>query len=85
MLALLVCCSSSYANETVQVCGSYANNVFAASTVPRITVTGRCPAPSYNGGGFGIFNSGNTTRGQTGRWQTGHPVERLYALATDSG
>ena len=60
MLALLVCCSSSYANETVQVCGSYANNVFAASTVPGITATGRCPAPSYNGGGFGIFNSGNT-------------------------
>jgi hypothetical protein len=74
MLALLVFCSASYADETVQVCGSYANNVFAASTAPGITTTGQCPAPSYNGGGFGIFNSGNTTRGQTGRWQTATPA-----------
>ena len=84
MLVLLVCCSSSYANETVQVCGSYANNVFAASTVPRITVTGRCPAPSYNGGGFGIFNSGNTARGQTGRWQTVAPAGLELVGATAS-
>ena len=35
MLTLLAFCSPSLADETVQVCGSYANNVFAASTVPR--------------------------------------------------
>ena len=66
------------------MCGSYANNVFAASTVPGITATGRCPAPSYNGGGFGIFNSGNTTRGQTGRWQTVAPAGLELVGATAS-
>jgi hypothetical protein len=48
MAMLLVFCSLSRANETVQVCGSYANNVFAASTAPGISTTGQCPAPSYN-------------------------------------
>jgi hypothetical protein len=74
VLALLVCCSSSFADETVQVCGSYANNVFSSSSAPGITATGRCPTPSYNGGGFGLFNSGTTTRGQNGRWQTTAPA-----------
>ena len=32
------------------------------------------PTASYNGGGFALFNSGNTTRGQTGRWQTTAPA-----------
>jgi hypothetical protein len=73
-VTLLICCSTSVADETVQVCGSYANNVFAASSVPGIATTGRCPAPSYNGGGFGLFNTGTTTRGQTGRWQTTTPA-----------
>jgi hypothetical protein len=73
-LALLVCCSCALADETVQVCGSYANNVFGASSVPGIVTTGQCPAPSYNGGGFGLYNSGKTTRGQTGRWQTTTPA-----------
>lgn len=72
--ALLVFCSSSLADETLQVCGSYANNVLAASSVPGIATTGRCPAPSYNGGGFGLFNRGNTTRGQAGHWQTSTPA-----------
>jgi hypothetical protein len=73
-LVALAYCSSSLADETVQVCGSYANNVFSPSSVPGITTTGRCPAPSYNGGGFGLFNSGTTTRGQTGRWQATTPA-----------
>ena len=73
-LALLICCSTSLADETVQVCGSYANNVFAANSVPGITATGQCPAPSYNGGGFSLFNSGTTTKGQTGQWQTTTPA-----------
>jgi hypothetical protein len=72
--ASLVCCSSALADETVQVCGSYVNNVFTSSTVSGIATTGRCPAPSYNGGGFGLFNTGTTTRGQTGRWQTTTPA-----------
>ena len=46
----------SLADETVQVCGSYANNVFARAQSPGITTTGQCPAPSYNGGGFGLYN-----------------------------
>src|SRR5947209_945736 len=74
ILAGLTFCSSAIADETVQVCGSFPNDVFASSSVPGITTTGRCPAPSYNGGGFGLFNSGTTTRGQTGRWQTVAPA-----------
>src|SRR5450755_1068268 len=73
-VALFVWCAPAHADETVQVCGSYANNVLAASTVAGITTTGQCPAPSYNGGGFGIFNSGTTSRGQAGRWQTTAPA-----------
>jgi hypothetical protein len=84
VMGLLVCSSSSFADETVQVCGSYANNVFASSSVPGITATGRCPTPSYNGGGFGLFNSGNTTRGQTGRWQTTAPAGLELVGATAS-
>jgi len=72
-LLLLVCSSHALADETVQVCDSYANNVFAASSVPGIATTGQCPATSYNGGGFGLYNSGKTTKGQTGRWQTTTP------------
>ena len=72
-LALLVYCSPVLGDETVQACGSYANNVFSSSSVPGITATGRCPAPSYNGGGFSLFPSGTTTKGQTGRWQTATP------------
>ncbi len=74
VLALLISCPSARADETVQVCGSFANNLFAASTVSGITTTGQCPAPSYNGGGFGLFNSRTTSRGQTGRWQTVAPA-----------
>ena len=79
-----VCCSSALADETVQVCGSYANNVFQSSSVAGISATGRCPTPSYNGGGFGLFNTGNTTRGQTGRWQTTVPggLELVGATAS---
>ena len=72
-IALLVSlgwCASAVADETVQVCGSFGNNVFTSGTVAGITATARCPTPSYNGGGFGLFNSGKTTLGQTGRWQT---------------
>jgi hypothetical protein len=77
-------CSPAMADETVEVCGSYANNVFVSSTVPGITTTGRCPTPSYNGGGFGLFNSGTTTRGKSGRWQTAAPagLELLGATAS---
>jgi hypothetical protein len=74
LLAGLAWCSPARADETVQVCGSYGNNVFVSSTVPGITATGRCPTPSYNGGGFGLFNSGTTTKGQSGRWQTTAPA-----------
>ena len=73
-LVWLACCSAAFADETVQVCGSYANNVFSPSSVPGITATGRCPTPSYNGGGFGLFNSGTTTRGKRASWQTIAPA-----------
>jgi hypothetical protein len=80
----LVCCTSSFADETVQVCGSYGNNVFTSSTVPGISATGRCPTASYNGGGFGLFNGGTTTKGQTGRWQTSTPAGLELVGATAS-
>jgi hypothetical protein len=50
-VAFLVLCSPALADETVQVCGSYANNVFTSGSVPAISATGRCPTASYNGGG----------------------------------
>jgi len=81
-LALLISCSPSFGDETVQVCGSYANNVFSSSSVPGISTTGRCPAPSYNGGGFSLFPSGTTTKGQTGRWQTTAPPGLVLVGAT---
>ncbi len=80
----MACCSSALADETVQVCGSYANNLFVSSSVAGITATGRCPAPSYNGGGFGLFNSGTTTKGQSGRWQTTAPAGLELVGATAS-
>src|SRR5579859_2219892 len=84
VLAGLAGSSTALADEAVQVCGSYANNVFVSSTVPGITTTGRCPAPSYNGGGFGLFNSGTTTRGKSGRWQTVAPAGLELVGATAS-
>jgi hypothetical protein len=81
-LALLIYCSPSLGDETVQVCGSYANNLFSSSLVPGIGATGRCPAPSYNGGGFSLFPSGSTTKGQTGRWQTTAPPGLVLVGAT---
>lgn len=84
LLSGLACCSTALADETVQVCGSYANNVFVSSTVPGITATGRCPTPSYNGGGFGLFNSGTTTRGKSAHWQTTAPAGLELVGATAS-
>ena len=81
-LALLIYCSPSLGDETVQVCGSYDNNVFSSSSVPGISATGRCPAPSYNGGGFSLFPSGTTTKGQSGRWQTTTPPGLVLVGAT---
>jgi len=83
-LAFLVLCSPALADETVQVCGSYANNVFTSGSVPAISATGRCPTASYNGGGFGLFNSGNSTKGQAGRWQTATPAGLELVGATAS-
>src|SRR5579859_6487704 len=74
VLLSLACGSAAFADETVQVCGSFANNVFGSSTVPGIATTSQCPAPSYNGGGFGLFNIGKTARGQAGRWQATAPA-----------
>ena len=84
LLAGVAWCSPAIADETVQVCGSYGNNLFVSSTVPGITTTGRCPTPSYNGGGFGLFNSGTTTKGKSGRWQTTAPggLELVGATAS---
>jgi len=94
LLTGLAWCSSAVADETVEVCGSNANNVFVSSSVLGITATGRCPTTSYNGGGFGLFNSGTTTRGEAGRWQTDAPsgleliaviVSQLVSVGVNDG
>jgi hypothetical protein len=65
---------SAYADETVQVCGSYGNHAFAAGApVAGIRETGTCPNPPYTANGFGLYSSGTSTKGQTGRWQANAP------------
>jgi hypothetical protein len=73
VLALLVGCSTCLGDEIVQVCGSYSNNVFSASSAPGIAATGLCPTTSYNGGGFGMFSTGTASQGQAARWQANAP------------
>lgn len=71
----LVAAACALADETVQVCGSYANHVFAAgSRVPGIRQSGTCPNPPYTANGFGLDSSGTSTRGETGRWQANTPA-----------
>src|ERR1035437_257942 len=84
-LALLVCCDSSYADETVQVCGTYANNVFTASSAPAIVASAACPTPSYNGDGITLSTIGGATAGQAGRWQADAPSGLGLVGATASG
>ena len=74
-LIWLVAAAGALADETVQVCGSYANNVFVSgSPVTGITQSGTCPNPPYTANGFGLDSSGTSTRGQTGRWQANAPA-----------
>jgi hypothetical protein len=84
-LGALLGCSNSFADETVQVCGSYANSVFASSAVPAITASGRCPTVDYNGGGLALIPSGIPARGQAGRWQANAPAGLELVGATASG
>ena len=69
----LVCCARAFANETVQACGSYLNNVFAARSVPGIGAFGRCPAPSYVVGGLGLSTTGSSRRNQSSEWRATAP------------
>lgn len=63
------------ADETVQVCGSYPNHVFAAGAPVRgIRESGTCPNPPYTANGFSLESSGTSTHGQTGRWQADTPA-----------
>jgi hypothetical protein len=63
------------ADETVQVCGSYPNNVFAPGPpVSGIHERGTCPNPPYSANGFGLYSAGTSTRGTTGRWQANAPA-----------
>jgi hypothetical protein len=74
LLLALLGCSSAIADETVQVCGSYGNNVFASASVPGIATTGQCPATSYNGGGFSLYQTTTpSTSGQSSHWQADAP------------
>jgi hypothetical protein len=71
----LVAAAGAVADETVQVCGSYANDVFVAGApVAGITQSGTCPNPPYTANGFGLDASGTSTRGLTGRWQANAPA-----------
>jgi hypothetical protein len=71
---VLTVASVGRADETVQVCGSYANHVFArTSPVPGITVKGTCPNPPYTANGFALYSSGTSTRGVSAHWQANAP------------
>jgi hypothetical protein len=71
----LVAAAGALADETVQVCGSYANHIFVAGApVPGIRQSGTCPNPPYTANGFGLDSSGTSTRGQSGRWQADAPA-----------
>jgi hypothetical protein len=65
----------SQADETVQVCGSFANHVFARTApVAGITVKGTCPNPPYTANGFALYSSGTSTRGTSAHWQATAPA-----------
>ncbi len=64
-----------HADETVQVCGSYANHVFARTApVSGMRVSGTCPNPPYTANGFGLSSSGTSTRGEAVHWQADTPA-----------
>src|SRR5450755_667360 len=71
---LLSVASVGRADETVQVCGSYANQVFARTPpVKGITVKGTCPNPPLTANGFALYSSGTSTRGTSAHWQASAP------------
>ncbi len=73
-MILLSVASIGRADETVQVCGSYANQVFARTPpVKGITVKGTCPNPPFTANGFGLSSSGTSTRGVSAHWQATAP------------
>ncbi|MGH3266818.1 MAG: hypothetical protein ACRDNS_33110, partial [Trebonia sp.] len=62
------------ADETVQVCGSYPNNVFARTApVPGMTVKGACPNPPLTPDGFALYSSGTSTKGVAAHWEATTP------------
>ena len=71
---LLTVASVGRADETVQVCGSYANHVFARTPpVKGMTVKGTCPNPPFTANGFALYSSGTSTRGTRAQWQASAP------------
>jgi hypothetical protein len=71
---LLTVSAVARADETVQVCGSYANHVFARTPpVSGITVKGTCPNPPFTANGFALYSSGTSTRGVSAHWQATAP------------
>jgi hypothetical protein len=74
-MILLSVASVGRADETVQVCGSYANQVFARTPpVKGITVKGTCPNPPLTANGFALYSSGTSTRGVSAHWQATAPT-----------
>jgi hypothetical protein len=72
---LLSVASVGRADETVQVCGSYGNQVFARTApVKGITVKGTCPNPPLTANGFALYSSGTSTRGVSAHWQATAPT-----------
>ena len=62
--------SVAYGDEFVVACGTYSNNVFAASTSSAISTQDTCP-----GGALSLFGNGfNITRGQGAVWQAVAPA-----------
>ena len=70
----LVCSPTARANESVTVCGPYANHVFQHAAVFGISAAGTCPNPPDSGGGMEVWSNGNDIpAGTRAYWQATAP------------
>jgi hypothetical protein len=85
LIAALLSCASARANETVQACGSFGNNVFTANSVAGIVTPATCPTAGDPAGGLALGAVGTTHRGDAAQWQTVAPPGLELVGATASG
>ena len=67
-------CAAARADETVDVCGLYPNDVFQHQATFGISAKGGCPSGQYGNTGLGVYANGNRVpRGTRGNWQANAP------------